>query len=106
MSWIQQRIDHLLTVAQRAMGDPVIFRPGGTPGNDLELSGINDRRFVEVNGVQSTHPITGIIVSKIFDHVGRDPDAGDQLLIGSKTFKIIEFQPDGHDNGKLILHEV
>ena len=103
-SFLQRRIDHHHKVCQRFMGTSIIFRPGGIPGNDLDLTGINNKRYIEINEVQSIHPIAGVIVSLIQDHVSRDPDKGDQLIISGITYNIIEYMQDGHDDGKLVLH--
>lgn len=104
-SYGQRRIDHFLKIAHRAWGVDVVFRPLGNPANDFTLNTINDRRYMEVHGTQSSHPMSGVTVSEIEAEISRKPGKGDQLVIDSVVFNIIEFIFDGHDDSKLILHE-
>jgi hypothetical protein len=108
MSRLQRRIDHHHKLTQRFMGNQTVFRPLGDPQNDFPLTGINDNRFVEVEGVEAIHPISGAIISLIQEEINRDPDSGlgDQLVINNEVYNIIKFMPDGHDDGKLVLHKV
>lgn len=103
-SYLQRRIDHHHALSQRFMGDPVIYRPGGDPAGDFALSSVNTRRYVEGNEVQAVHPVAGLTVSEINNELGRDPTKGDQLIIYGVIYSVIEFQPDGRDDAKLVLH--
>jgi hypothetical protein len=88
--------------------DPITYSPSG--GSDVTISAILDNTFIAVDpdtvtAVQSRNPRIGIRESEIVAAIGRLPDDGDKVTINTIVYRVIESQPDGRGDIKLLLHK-
>lgn len=106
MSW-PTLADMALKAAIGAFKTQVTYTRAADPGNPISLAGVYD----EVN--QAVDPQTGVIVDSKTPTLGvrladlpADPDAGDQVAFGGKTFEVLDNQEDGQGGSKLTLRRL
>lgn len=92
---------NVVTITTRNLGDVITYQlnPETT---ELEIDGIFDNAFVEVNGVSSTHPQVNIDLRDL----PRKPSVKDKVTVESVLYSVIEPRYDGIGGCLLILKKV
>jgi len=104
----EDRINHLITTSMSTFGQDITFRPLG--GSDFTMKAIFDESFLAVDpnsgaAVQSLESKIAVKVSDITDQISRVPGKGDQVVISSVVYRIVEYMPDGKGSADIILRK-
>lgn len=103
MTW-QDLTDDVMKKCRDTFPTSATYLPSG--GISYPITGIFDDAFQEVQTldgaiIQSVGPRFGVRLNDL----QATPKPNDKLEIGSKTYRVIEFRPDGEAGGVLILHD-
>lgn len=108
MGWWQEQTDRVIKTCRDTFTTEFVYKPAA--GGEHEMTGIFDEAFVSVEmldgvPVQAVGPRIGVRLADI-EALGITPDAGDTITVGSKTYRVDAFQPDGEAGAVLILDRV
>lgn len=92
--------DLVLRVPINIFGTDLTYTP--LVGSPVDIKGIFENKYVEVNGIQSLSPILTINLNDLEG----DPVRGDTVTIGSVNYRILESRKDGLSASILILQKV
>lgn len=104
MTW-QDQTDNVMKICRDTFSTSCTYQP--KTGPSYSITGIFDDAFQEVQTldgalIQSTTPRLGVRKLDLL----ATPVSGDKVIINSKTYKVVEYRPDGEAGAVLILHNV
>lgn len=92
---------NVVNISTNVLGDLITYQLNPETTN-LEINGIFDNAYVEVNGVSSTHPQVNIDLADL----PRKPSKLDKITVETVLYSVLDIRYDGIGGCLLILKKV